>query len=296
MEEIKFPSPEDINKMFKRACGKLRIDFSTAKKEIAHLVIYEMTDGSRTSTDLKGWRAYYDGGLFCLRFIHFAKILGIKNLYINVIHGRHRFRVNYPDIYKALLELVPVYRDYAIRNRDIRWIFVGDYKKPIGPEDKKGKDLVSFLKELERKTAKREGMTVIFMLNYSTKWLETEGKEKWKELPEANVILRHSKGYVNGDMWLPGKLDNNSFMYVQNGSSSRNFSDLQIIYLIAIALRSYILNKGTHYSKNYEKEEKEEIRFLREKALSIVIEELEITPRKKRAIIFSSFGPEIYEF
>lgn len=294
--KIEFPREEEIKKMFKKACEKLNIDFKEAIKEIKNLVIYEMTDGNRTSTNLKGWEGYFDGGIFCLRFIHFAKILGIKNLYINVIHGRHRFRKNFPDIYKALMKLVPVYEKYARENKEIKWIFVGDYKKPIKPEGKKEIDLTEFLEKLEKETAKRKGMRVIFMLNYSTRWLETEGKEKWERLPEANVILRHCKGYVNGDMWLPGKLDRNSFMYVQNGSSSQNFTDQQIVYLIAIALRSYLLNKGTHYFKTYTHSEIELIRKKREKELSFIHRTLEKSEFLKRAIIFSKFGPEIYEF
>ncbi|MHC1566604.1 MAG: hypothetical protein ACXQS7_04770 [Candidatus Syntropharchaeia archaeon] len=284
-----FPRRDDVEGIFGEICEKLEVD----GKEMKDLVVYLMTDGTRTSTDLDGWEAYFDGGFFSLRVIHFLRLFGAKNCYVNVIHERHKFRENYEDIYEALRRLVDVYGNYAMEN-GVRLRFIGDYTERINPEGTTH-DLREDLRRLEEVTSTNDKFTAHFLINYSTKWAAGEGKKIMEELPEANVIIRHAKGYVNGDMWLYKKLDNNSFLYAQNGSSSINWSDREILCLIALALRSFILNRGTHYSKSYTEKEKEEIKRKREKELYFVHRKLVQKP-KKRVVIFSSFGPEIYEF
>ncbi len=293
---ITMPHDEEIRVTFKDCCEKLGIDSS--RNNMEGLVIYDMTDGTRTSTELEGSDAYFDGGLFVMRFIHFLKVLGAKNSYINVIHEGHKQRVNYNDIYEGMRRHVEMYREYSRKN-NVRLRFVGKYDTSINPNDT-DYDLRADLKELEEVTAINPEHTVHFMINYSTRWAAEEGKEFFSTLPEANVILRHAKGYVNGDMWLFGKLDNNSFVYAQNGSSNINWSDRQIIMLIALCLRSMLLNKGTHLSKKYEGDEKDVVRQKREIELSFIHESFydrsAETKFQKRAVIFSSYGPEIYEF
>lgn len=293
---ITLPSNEEIRAIFKDCCENLEIDGS--RKNMEELVIYDMTDGTRTSTELEGSDAYFDGGLFVMRFVHFLKVLGAKNSYINVIHEGHKDRVNYKDIYEGMRRHVEMYREYA-KNKRVRLRFVGKYDVRIDPKDT-NYDLRKDLKDLEGTTAKDAEHTVHFMINYSARWAAEEGKEFFKALPEANVILRHAKGYVNGDMWLYGKLDSNSFVYAQNGSSNINWSDRQIITLIALCLRSMLLNKGTHLSKKYEGDEKDIVRQKREVELSFIhksfYDKSTETKFQKRAVIFSSYGPEIYEF
>lgn len=293
---ITLPQDKEIRTTFRDCCEKLEIDGSG--KNMEELVIYDMTDGTRTSTELEGSEAYFDGGLFVMRFIHFLKVLGAKNSYINVIHEGHKERVNYKDIYEGMRRHVEMYREFSKKN-NVRLRFVGKYDTRIDPKDTTY-DLRKDLKDLEGATAINPEHTVHFMINYSTRWAAEEGKEFFKTLPEVNVILRHAKGYVNGDMWLYGKLDNNSFVYAQNGSSNINWSDRQIIMLIVLCLRSMLLNKGTHLSKKYEGGEKNILRLKREIELSFIhksfYEKSTETKFKKRAIIFSSYGPEIYEF
>ncbi len=293
---ITLPKDKEIRTIFEDCCEKLGIDGGRANME--GLVIYDMTDGTRTSTELEGSDAYFDGGLFVMRFVHFLKVLGAKNSYINVIHEGHKQRVNYNDIYEGMRRHVEMYREYSRKN-NVRLRFVGKYDTSISPKGT-DYDLRADLKELEEATAINPEHTVHFMINFSTRWAAEEGKEFFRTLPEANVILRHAKGYVNGDMWLFGKLDNNSFVYAQNGSSNINWSDRQIIMLIALCLRSMHLNKGTHLSKKYEGDEKDMVRQKREIELSFIHESFYDksveTKFQKRIIIFSSYGPEIYEF
>ncbi len=287
---------EKIHEIFRDCCEKLEID--RFRKNMEELVIYDMTDGTRTSTEMEGSDAYFDGGLFVMRFVHFLKVLGAKNSYINVIHEGHKNRVNYKDIYEGMRRHVEMYRKFSAMD-NLRLRFVGKYDVRIDPKDT-SYDLRKDIKDLEDATEKNSEHTVHFMINYSTRWAAEEGKEFFNTLPEVNVILRHAKGYVNGDMWLYGKLDNNSFVYAQNGSSNINWSDRQIIMLIAFCLRSMLHNKGTHMSKKYEGNEKDVVRQKREIELSFIHKsfyEKSIEKKlKKRVVIFSSYGPEIYEF
>ncbi|RLG26787.1 hypothetical protein DRN76_00930 [Methanosarcinales archaeon] len=292
---ITLPADEDIHAMFDDYCASIGIDGS--KDNMKQLVVYDMTDGNRTSTTLEGSEAYFDGGLFVMRFVHCLKVLGAKNSYINVIHEGHKKRINYKEIYEGMRRHVEVYREY-VKSNNVRLRPIGKYDTHIKPDDT-DYDLREDLKQLEEMTAKNREHTVHFMINYSTRWAAEEGGEIFKTLPEANVVLRHAKGYINGDMWLYGKLNNNSFVYAQNGSSSINWSDRQIIMLIALCLRSMLLNKGTHMSKKYEQGERETVRRKRETELSLIHQSLydkTETVLPKRVIIFSSYGPEIYEF
>ncbi|HIH45321.1 MAG TPA: hypothetical protein HA257_09725 [Candidatus Methanoperedenaceae archaeon] len=293
---LTLPEDKDIRAIFEDCCRKLGIEGSM--KDMGELVIYDMTDGTRTSTTFQGSEAYVDGGLFVMRFIHFLKVLGAKNSYINVIHEGHKDRVNYKDIFEGMRRHVELYREFAGKDR-IRLRFVGKYDTSISPGGS-DYDLRKDLRSLEEASAMNAEHTAHFMINYSTRWASEEGKEFFRTLPPANVILRHAKGYVNGDMWLYGKLDNNSFVYAQNGSSNVNWSDRQIIMLIAVCLRSLLLNRGTHLSKKYEGNEQDVVRQKREVELSFVHESFFDASKekkmRKRAVIFSSYGPEIYEF
>jgi hypothetical protein len=257
-----------------------------------------MTDGTRTSTELEGSDAYFDGGLFVIRFIHFLKVLGSKNSYINVIHEGHKNRINYMDIYEGMRRHVDMYKKFSVMD-NLRLRFIGKYDVQINPGET-AYDIRKDFKDLEDATAKNPAHTTHFMINYSTRWAAEEGKEFFRTLPAVNVILRHAKGYVNGDMWLYGKLDNNSFVYAQNGSSNVNWSDRQIIMLIAACLRSLMLNKGTHMSKKYQGDEKDIVRQKREIELSFIHRSFHDSSTeikfKKRVVIFSSYGPEVYEF
>ncbi len=293
---ISLPPDEQIHEIFRDCCEKLEIDDS--RENMEELVIYDMTDGTRTSTELEGSDAYFDGGLFVIRFIHFLKVLGAKNSYINVIHEGHKNRINYTDIYEGMRRHVEMYKKFSAMD-NLRLRFIGKYDVRINPGET-AYDIRKDFKDLEDATAKNPAHTTHFMINYSTRWAAEEGKEFFRTLPAVNVILRHAKGYVNGDMWLYGKLDSNSFVYAQNGSSNINWSDRQIIMLIAACLRSLLLNKGTHMSKKYEGDEKDIVRQKREIELSFIhrsfYDKAVETKIKKRVVIFSSYGPEVYEF
>ncbi len=307
---MRLPKGAEIRKDFSEVCGSIGVKVS--RGEMKNLVIYDMTDGTRTSTGLKGEDAYFDGGLFCLRLINFLNALGAKNAYINVIHEGHKKRANYEDIYKGMKKHVSVFAEFAKKN-NIRLKFLGDYTSRIEPlklmlrgrirKDSTSKmeasyrfDFRNVLGRIEKLTARNTGMTAYFLINYSTKWAEKKGGKFFSKLPDVNAVIRHTKGYINGDMWIFDKFDSHTMVYAQNGSSSINWSDRQLLYLIALSLRSVQLNEGFHLSKKYDGSESETIRRKREQKLELVEKEFSAGSLPKRVIIFGPFGPEIYKF
>ncbi len=300
MDEI---SDKIILDLFEESAKNLNFSFS--EEDLTGLCVYDMTDGTRTSTGLQGSDAYVDGGLFALRFTNVLRSLGVKNIYLNVIHTGHKKRTNYGDIYEAMLKLVEVYLNYA-NKYDAKLKFLGNLGESIdyGNNNSNNKfNLAEILKGLENKTENNKGLTIYILINFSTRWL-AKHEEIFEILPEINIVVRHTKGYINGDMQIFGRMDNHSLVYAQNGSSSTNWSDRQIAYLAAVCLKSYILNRGTHLTKTYTGEENTDIREKREIELSLIHKDFYVEKEnkdkenifKKRAIIFSSVGPEIYEF
>lgn len=277
------PSKKTITQIFEARCKELDVD-PTA---VADLVIYELTDGTRTSTDLTGPEAYYDGSLFVLRLVHVLDALGCRYAYVLTVGESHQIRDNWQDIMTALQKSVKLWTEY-VKNHNIRIKFVGNFETLRGMEDFK-----AALKNIERLSAKNDGMIIFILINYSSSWAYSDAR--FKQLPNANVIIKHTKGQVNEGLWLPDKLHDNSFVYVQQGSCSSTWSDEQLITLVALATRSMVLHKGLQYGKSYAEGEKEAIRQAREIEMSLVHRQLS-KKATKRVVMFSHIGPEIYEF
>lgn len=294
-----FIQPTVILNNFRKACNYLNIFYSPV--DIESLCVYDMTDGTRTSTTLTGKDAYIDGGLFALRLLNVLRVIGCKNAYINVIHTGHKKRENYKDVYNALISLADIYLEYA-KKYNVKLKFLGNFEERIDYKES-SINFIEVLKSIEQQTKNNNNFTCYILINFSTKYL-AKHEEIYQNLPENNVIIRHTKGYINGDMQIFGRMDNYSLVYVQNGSSSINWSDSQIIFLVGICLRSYLINKGTHLTKTYKEGENEKVRQERELNLSLIHKDLyqdinleeNAKKFKKRAIIFSPVGPEIYEF
>lgn len=287
---------EKIQRMFREFCEKLGI--KNFEKHIPKLVMYLMTDGTRTSTLLSEEEAYMDGSKFSARFLQIAKIVGCKDCYVNVFEEFHRFRGNYPKIYPALLKVVPEWKEFTMKN-DIRLKFVGKLDEPIAPEGF-NEDLRVHLKELEELTKNNEFGAYIF-INFNREYAEAN-RSQFKDWPTVNAVIRFTKGLSAPEsMWLPGKIRYESLIYVQQGSSSINWSDRQLVFLIALALRAITRNPKFSARGSYTDEERERIRKLREKEAVFVNEDLydkELDEGKdaKVAMIFTEVGPERYKF
>lgn len=299
---ISHTNEKEATKFFRMLCQRLNIDGS--EKNMKNLVIYEMIDGMRTSAELSGIEAYIEGGLFSVRLIRFLKFLGAKACYINVTEEKHKQRSNYPEILEALRQLYPFYEEF-VKHYKVKCKFLGRIEESLD-------DTSLFMKELrvlEEDTASNAGFTACFLINYSLEW-SLQNMDLFEELPDINVVIRHTKFQVPTGMLLPpSKSDNTSLVYVQQGAPSRTWSDHQILCLIALALRSMLLNYGTQYTKTYSAKEREEIRTKREIEAVLVHKQLleetiKLSPspiaekvyRNKRVILGTPFGPEIYEF
>ena len=294
---IQLPSEAGVLKAFTKARKALGIEQYDEK--LRDLVIYEMTDGMRTSTRLEGDNAYFDGGIFCLRFIHMLRILGMSSCYVNVIEEKHTRRDNYAHIFEGLKKLYPIYEEYAKEN-NVRLVFLGDLTGSLEPKGYEG-NFSAALKQLESKTEKNSRFTAYFLINYSLDWA-MKNEPKFAPMPLLDVTVRHTKFQFPTGMMLPAsKSDFCSLIYIQQGSAGTTWSDEQIVELIALALRSKLLNSGTQYLKSYKEGERDTIRSKRENELFMIHKKLEAEPsapaqNTKRAILAGPVGPEIYEF
>jgi hypothetical protein len=297
---IELPSKGNVIKAFEAACQSLGIE--RIDEGMKDLVIYEMTDGMRTSTLLEGGNAYFDGGVFCLRFIHMLRILGMNSCYVNVIEKKHTRRDNYANIFDGLKKLFPIYAEYAKVN-NIKLVFLGDLDGSLEPKGYQG-NFSEDLKRLESETEKNNGFTAYFLINYSLDWA-MKNESRFAAMPMLDVTVRHTKFQFPTGMMLPSsKSDFCSLIYVQQGSAGTTWSDNQIVQLIAVSLRSKLLNNGTQYLKSYKDGERDKIRSKRENELFMIHRTLAANEtggvgsihNTKRAILAGPEGPEIYEF
>jgi hypothetical protein len=311
--DLNLPSEEFIKTSFQDACKTLGIE--NFEKSLKQTVIYDMTDGMRTSTLLKGADAYYDGGIFVLRLMNIMRVLGMPACYINVIEEKHRQRENYSDIYDGLKRLYAAYEEYA-QKYGVKLNFVGDLETSLEPQGSSG-IFGEKLKSLHQKTAGNTQFTANFLINYSLDWA-MKHESFFAGFPKIDVTIRHTKLQFPTGMMLPPSIsDFSSLMYVQQGSASSTWNDNQLIYLVAVALRSKILNESTQYFKQYAEGERDFVRSQRETELYLVhrrpfIEKLigdimydkvktstipavGTLPQTKRMMITGNLGPEIYE-
>ncbi len=285
---VELPDKDNITQTFAEMCKTLAID---NHENSSRLVVYDMTDGMRTSTSLEGADAYFDGAMFALKLMHILKVEGSKTMYTNVAEEKHVARQNFPSILDALKRCPPIYEKYAQEN-DVRLVFLGDYHI-LDPSGNFGR----VLDNLTEKTENNKSFTSIYLLGYSLDWA-IKHEDIIRSFPEINVTIRHTKMQLPTDMQLPyGKSDRSNLVYVQQGSSDINWSEKQLIGLSGIALRSMLVNEGTHYWKTYDLGEREAIKQEREIGLLQLSNDLysdapPIYP--KRVIMTSPLGPEVY--
>jgi len=290
------PSEEKILSIFREACQKLGID--NPEENMKKTVIYLMTDGSRTASNLEGEAVYVDGSDFSKRFVHIVKTVGGKACYVNVFEEFHQTRRDYENIYAGLVKVVPDWLDF-VKKHNIRLKFVGDFSSSFAP-DGHIEDLRKHLKMLENLTAKNE-FTAHILINFSREWA-LKNRELFSDMPTINSVIRFTKGQgVPESMLIPGKVEHESLVYVQQGSSSMNWSDRQLVYLVTLALRANVKNMPYFLHSSYKNGDRERIRKQREDERVFIDEnfydeKLNNGKRPKVAVIFSEVGPERYTF
>lgn len=290
------PSKEKILEIFRDACEKLGID--NPEEGMKKTIIYLMTDGSRTASKLDGEAVYIDGSDFSKRFVHIVKTVGGKACYVNVFEEFHQKRKDYGNIYSGLVKVIPDWLEF-VKKHNVRLKFVGDFTSSFIPEGHT-EDLREHLKRLEDLTAKNE-FTAHILINFSREWA-LKNQEFFSDMPTINSVIRFTKGQgVPESMLPPGKVEHESLVYIQQGSSSINWSDRQLVYLVVLALRTNMKNMPYFLHSSYKEEDRERIRKLREEERVFINEnfyddKLNDEKRLKVAVIFSEVGPERYVF
>lgn len=289
---IRLPDEETISEQFRKICKELDVEGS--KENMEKMVVYEMTNGLRTSTNLKGWERYFDGAMFSKRQMHMLKSLGSKAMYTNIVEERHTMeREDFSDILEALMRCPPIWEKYAMEN-DVRLIYLGYFQR-IEPTGRFGREI----ERLMEITENNKKFTSIYLLNYSPRWAR-ENEELLRSLPDINITIRHTRNqYPPGMLLPPEKIDGSTLVYVQQGSSSMNWSDRQMICLLGISLRSMLKNYPPYQKPESYKQAMEGIKRKRELENYFLHKNLfepEGDYRPKRAIITVPEGPEIYEF
>jgi hypothetical protein len=256
----------------------------------------------RTGSSFKGKDAYLDGADFGKRFMFIHKILGGRNVYLHLSGEFHaKERENYSDIYATFMEEAKEWVDLVTKH-GIRPKFFGNFENSLAPNPS-SVDLRPYMEKLEQ-LGSNNSFNVYVQLNYSIEWAMKMGLGYFKEFPEVNVVIRPTKGQgVPGQVFIPGKIQNYTFVYVQQGSCDSTWSLRQLITLYLVCLRAMMLNFYllTSDRGKYEEERRERMKKLREKeAIFInknIYDKKENEGKKpKVAVIFSEVGPERYSF
>lgn len=296
----KLPDEKIVKNLAVEISKKIGIDI--ADKYTKDFVPLLILDGMRTGSLFKGKDAYLDGADFGKKFVFIHKILGGRDVYLSLTGEFHaKERENYSDIYAAFLdeaeEWVELVSKYRIRPR-----FFGNFENSLAPNSS-SVDLRSYMKKLEQLGSSND-LNVYVQLNYSIEWAIKMGLDYFKDSPSVNVVIRPTKGQdLPGQIFIPGKIQNYTFVYVQQGSCDSTWSLRQLITLYLVCLKAMVHNFYLFTSDRgkYDENKREKMKALREKEAVFVNKDiydrkLNEGKEKKVAIIFSEVGPERYTF
>jgi len=272
-------SPDDIRRSFldlwPRLDGILErsIDPASALKDIGDLIVYEIPDGTRTtlSTNEK-IDVELDAGMWCLSFIHTLRSLGAKKavLMTHTSYNRQRGEGEMERIISVIERGIAPVADYCEKN-DINARLVG-----LSDEYELSESLRAAFPE--RKGADFE---VFFLIDYREEcFLEEKGKELMSQLPDVDVVVRHTKMHISGG-WLPTKTLRATYLYCQNGTVYTNWTFDEHVSLVGAALLAKYLNQGEMLVKTYPSVDDVKKRYQkRELSLSNRVVKVREAPRK----------------
>ena len=295
----KLPDEKTIKDLAREISKKMGL--KNIEKYTKDFVPLFILDGMRTGSSLKGKDAYLDGADFGKKFIFIHKILGGRNIYLHLSGEFHaKERENYPDIYAAFMEEAKEWVE-LVSKHGIRPRFFGNFEDFLSPDS--SSDLRPYMKKLEE-LGSNNNFNVYVQLNYSTEWAMKMGLDYFKEFPEVNVVIRPTKGQgVPGQVFIPGKIQNYTFVYVQQGSCDSTWSLRQLVTLYLVCLKAMVHNfyLFTSDREKYDENKREGMKKLREIDAvfidkDIYDEKLNDGKKSKVAVIFSEVGPERYTF
>lgn len=257
-------------------------------KHFHDLSPYLILDGHRSgSTSDNMSDGYVEGAKFSLRFAAILKKLGAKRATF-LIHTLRNYKTEdrMTAIFDAVNDVGKNFIKAAIKH-DIRLRYFGkDVKTTYALSD--------LVNAAEMATNDLEGFELNYLTNYSEQW-GYENLDEIESLPEINVVGRFTKGHYSGAN-IPMKSPKANFIYIQQASIDKNWSDQELILLGLSLLKSYIAIKGVIGGKSYSKGEKEDIYHAREVELYEANYNLSYLLSKKmkpskRITSFTSYGP-----
>ncbi len=251
----------------------LEIGPSRALEDIRNLVLYDIPDGTRSTLSVpSAMDVETDAGMYCLALVHTLASLGARRavLLTHTVYNRERG----PEDTKRFLEImargVDPFRGYARRHRIAMHLHGIHEGYELGP-----------LLSQAFPTPPDPRFDAHFLLEYEEEWFLTpEGRAHLEQIPEIDVVIRHTKLQVSGG-WIPLRMRKSAYMYSQNGSLNSNWSYDEYAAMVAVAYAAKLLHKGEALSKQYVSVDEIKDRYRqRELNLQQRIVKLKEAPRK----------------
>lgn len=254
-------------------------------KHMSEISPYLILDGHRTgieNSEEDMTAGYIEGAFFSLRFAKIMNLLGGKRATF-LIHTLRNYKTE--DRMEAIFEAVG-----SIGRQFIKQAFTSDIKlKYYGMGVHDTYALADIINKAEAVTKFCNSFELNFLTNYSDDWAiaNLDGIET---IPEISVIGRFTKGHYSGAS-IPGHSSKANFLYIQQASVSKNWSDKELITLAIILLKSHLALRGFVGGKSYSEGEKESIRKAREIDLWEEKYLLYMDKPSKRVQSFTPMGP-----
>ena len=257
-------------------------------KYFKELSPYLILDGHRSgSTSSNMSDGYVEGAKFSLRFAAILKKLGATKASF-LIHTLRNYKTEkrMTAIFDAVNDVGKKFIKAAVK-QDIKLRYYGkDVRTTYA--------LSELVIAAEMATEKLSGFELNYLTNYSEEWA-IDNLNMIEALPEINVIGRFTKGHYSGAN-IPMKSPKANFIYIQQASIDKNWTDEELILLGLSLLKSYMGIKGVIGGRSYSSGEKQEIYHAREVDLyegnynlSYLISN-KLKP-SKRITSFTSYGP-----
>ena len=249
---------------------------------------YLILDGHRSgSTSDNMSDGYVEGAKFSLRFAAILKKLGAKRASF-LIHTLRNYKTE--DRMTAIFDAVN-----DVGKKFIKAAVKYDIKlKYYGKDVRTTYALSKLVNAAEHYTMDLEGFELNYLTNYSEEW-GIKNMDLIDDLPEINVIGRFTKGHYSGAN-IPLKSPKANFIYIQQASIDKNWTDNEMIILALSLLKSLLGIRGTVGGKTYSRGEKENIYLAREVDLyegkyNLSYLLMDKIKANKRITSFTPYGP-----
>ena len=255
------------------------IGVERALSELRDLVIYEIPDGTRTTlTFNEKMDVEADAGMWCLSFIHTLRSLGARKsvMMTHTAYNMGRGEAERQRIISVVERGIAPMADYCAAN-DINARLVG-----MSEGYELSESLVAAFPE-----RKESEFDAIFLVDYREEFfLEDRGRELLSELPDVDVVVRHTKMHISGG-WLPTKTLHSTYLYSQNGTLYSNWTYDEHVALVGTALLAKLLNKGETLTKTYACVDDVKKRYQR-RELALSNQVVTVRPTSKKLFVMGS--------